>query len=57
MKFYVYEVETNEIVDILEGENNEECERKFIEKNYDDEIYGATYSPAFGFADGLKEMD
>ena len=55
MKFYVYEVETNEVVEVIEGKNNEECERKFDESNYDDEIYGATYSPAFGFSGGLVE--
>ena len=54
MKLYIYNTTTNEVIAVIEGVNNQECERIANEAGYfgDDEI-GATYSPAFGFTDGL----
>ena len=45
MKAYVYNVETNEIVVVIEGENNDQCEAKAAELNYmGTDEYGLTYS-------------
>jgi hypothetical protein len=56
MKLYVYDNETMEVMAIINGASNEECETKANEAGYSggDEI-GWTYSPAFGCVDGLKE--
>ena len=53
MKMYVYETESKEVVAVVTGDSNDECERKATEANYDDDQFGWTYSPAFGFNDGL----
>ena len=54
MKLYVYNPDT--IITIIDGDTNAECERKAIDAGYgDSDIYGWTYSPAFGTIDGLKE--
>ena len=47
MKAYVYNVETNEIVVVIEGESNEACEAKAHELNYMGvDEYGLTYTDA-----------
>ena len=51
MKIYVYDEETMEVIAIAHGETNDECEEK-IQPYIND--YAATYSPAFGSIDGLK---
>ena len=54
MRFYIYEVESNEVVAIVNGETNEECEKKAFNYLGVDE-YAGTYTPAFGSVDGLTE--
>lgn len=43
MEFYIYNVDTMEIVEIFEGSTNEECEEKAFNYLGVDE-YGGTYS-------------
>ena len=52
MKLYIYEIETHQVVAIVEGETNAECETDLLD--WDTETYGATYTPAFGTTDGLE---
>lgn len=54
MTLYVYETETMMVVDEIEGRTNRECEAIAEEKYYDTDVYGWTYSPAFGCYSGLK---
>ena len=56
MKLYVYDPDTMLVVAIAEGESNEECERK-ASAEYSPDDYRFTYSPAFGFVDGLIDDD
>lgn len=44
MKLYVYSNETGEVVDIIEGDSNEDCESQMADK-WDTNDYSATYSP------------
>lgn len=53
MTGYVYNVDTREIAYEIHGETDAAIEAKFRELNIDVDSYGITYSPAFGFADGL----
>ena len=53
MKMYVYETESNRVVAVVTGETKEECERKAIDANYDDDQFCWTYFPDFEFNDGL----
>ena len=54
MTLYVYDADTMTIVAEFEGKTNQECEAQFECSLYaDDEIYGTTYSPAFGCVSGL----
>lgn len=47
MKAFVYNVETNEIVVVIEGETNQACEAKADELNYMGvDEYGLTYTNA-----------
>ena len=54
MKLYVYDVETNEVIAIANGNSNQECEQKASLYLGVDE-YAGTYTPAFGIAGGLIE--
>ena len=54
MRLYIYDLDTNEVVAIAEGETEQECEDKATPYTND---YGTTYSPAFGFDNGLVEND
>jgi hypothetical protein len=58
MKLYIYNQESMEVVAIVNGESNDECERKAEDANYypSDDI-AWTYSPAFGFEGGLVENE
>ncbi len=56
MKLFIYNVETKEVVAIVNGETNEECEEKAFNYLGVDE-YAGTYTPAFGTVDGLVESD
>ena len=58
MKLYAYNQESMEVVAIINGESNEECERK-AEVNGCSPSDGIawTYSPAFGMAGGLIESE
>lgn len=53
MKGYVYDVETLELIEAIEGDDDEAIESAFS-VNFDTDSCGLTYSPAFGFKDGLK---
>ena len=53
MTLYVYDAETREVVAEIEGADNQSCERSAAEQWGDTEKYGWTYSPAFGYRDGL----
>ncbi len=53
MKAYVYNTETREVAAEIKGDNNQSIEAKFNEIGYDTDIYGLTYSPAFGTNEGL----
>jgi hypothetical protein len=50
MKFYIYEIGTKKIVEVIDVNENE-CPTDGLE--YDWEQYAGTYSPAFGTVDGL----
>ena len=52
MKLYIYDVETNAVVEQVEGATNHECEKKAEDYLGCDE-YAGTQSPAFGAVDGL----
>lgn len=54
LKLYVYDLDTKEVIATAEGQTNDECEEKAWQYAND---YGMTYSPAFGTADGLIEID
>ena len=53
MTGYVYNVDTREIAYEIHGDTDVAIEAKFGDLNMDLDSYGITYSPAFGFADGL----
>lgn len=44
MKLYVYNEETEALVDIIEGDSNDECEAAFNDA-WNCDIYSATYTP------------
>jgi hypothetical protein len=44
MKLYIYNQDTNEIVIIVNGETNEECETKAAELNYPQDQYAWSYT-------------
>lgn len=53
-KFYIYSVDTKEVIAIAEGDTHQECADKAL--NYlGVNKYGGTYTPAFGFENGLIE--
>lgn len=54
MTLYIYDVDTMQMVEEIEGSTNRECEAIAEEKYYDTDVYGWTYSPAFGCYSGLK---
>jgi len=51
MKFYIYEIGTKEVVEIVEVEDGSECPTDGLEYDWDE--YAGTYTPAFGTVDGL----
>lgn len=53
MKAYIYNVNTREVIAEIKGDDNQSIEAKFDEIGYDTDLYGLTYSPAFGSIDGL----
>ena len=52
MTLYIYDLETLEVIDKIEGETNEMCE-KIAAENWNIDDCGWTYTPAFGFNGGL----
>lgn len=56
LKLYIYNQE-NEVVAVVEGYSNKECEEKAADAGYTTDDYGWTYSPAFGTVDGLKDFN
>jgi len=57
MTIYIYDADTSDVIAAITGNTNEECE-KYVNDNYNtnDEIR-ATYSPGFGFANGLNNNE
>lgn len=53
MKAYIYNVETREVIAEIKGDDNQSIEAKFDEIGYDTDLYGLTYTSAFGSVDGL----
>jgi hypothetical protein len=53
MKLYVYNADTREVAIVIDGPTNAACEAMAESQNLDPDLYEWTYSPAFGFADGL----
>ena len=51
MKAYIYHAETNQIAVVIEGETNAAIETEAERQNYDQDVFGFTYSSA-----GLVEM-
>lgn len=45
MKLYIYHIESGEIVAIINGENNEECEARAEEMEYDMDEHAWSYTP------------
>jgi hypothetical protein len=41
---YIYNVDTKEIVQTIIGANNKECEKLASEANWDEDIYGWSYT-------------
>ena len=55
MKLYAYCVEDMTVLKVVEGIDNADCERQMDELCPSSDEIGWTYTPAFGFADGLME--
>lgn len=51
MKAYIYHVETNQIAVVIEGDSNKAIEAEAERQNYDQDVFGLTYSSV-----GLVEM-
>ena len=51
MKAYIYLAETNQIAVVIEGETNAAIEAEAERQNYDQDVFGLTYSSV-----GLVEM-
>lgn len=56
LTLYVYETETRVVVDRITGDTNKACEQIAADRYGDTDVYGWTYSPAFGCVDGLLEV-
>ena len=54
-QLFVYVLDTGSHVATITG-STEQCE-KLAQEKYDNEIYGATYSPAFGYVNGLNKFN
>lgn len=52
---YVYNTDTMVVVAKITGTTR--GVEGYVYDNYDDDIYGLTFSPAFGFVGGLIETD
>lgn len=50
--WYVYNVDTRQVVDSVEGT---EAEALALYSNFDSDLYALTCTPAFGTTDGLIE--
>jgi hypothetical protein len=55
MKLYIYNHENMEVVAIAKGIDNQTCESKAESAGYVGDDYAWTYTPAFGYANGLVE--
>lgn len=53
LALYIYDAETNKHVATIHGANNAACEG--IAQDMFANDFGWTYSPAFGYTDGLEE--
>lgn len=57
MNYYIYSTEDNRHLYTIIGDDNAACEAKAEEMGVDGDFLAGTYSPAFGFSDGLVEND
>ncbi|MDR3631492.1 MAG: hypothetical protein P4L42_14270 [Desulfocapsaceae bacterium] len=58
MELYVYDTETLRVLAIIEGNTNEECERKAEAFGYRGcDGIGWTYSPSLDTVDGLLDSE
>jgi hypothetical protein len=55
MKLYIYTARDDNVVAVIQGETKAACERRARQLNYDHDPFSATYAPAFGTTDGLRE--
>ncbi|HJY09188.1 MAG TPA: hypothetical protein VJ323_22900 [Bryobacteraceae bacterium] len=53
MTLYVYNLDTRVVAEEIQADTNMACE-ELARDRYDPDIYGWTYTPAFGSIDGLK---
>jgi len=53
MKAYIYNVDTKEVIAEIIGVDNKSIETAFFESGYENDMYGLSYTPAFGTVDGL----
>ncbi len=57
LTLYVYSTETNKLVARIEGDSNGACEAVAAQEYGDTDVFGWTYSPAFGTNDGILPGD
>jgi len=55
MTMYVYDADSMVVVAEINGDSNIACESAARDNGYEDDAYGWTYSPAFGFNGGLVD--
>ena len=55
MELYIYSNETNEHFATVTGNDNRKMEQAAEDAGYTSNDYNCTYSPAFGFSNGLVE--
>ena len=53
---YIYTAEDNTLVARITGDSNAACETVAADAYGDTDMYGWTYSPAFGASDGLVDV-
>ena len=57
LTLYVYSTETNKLVARIKGASNQACEAVATQEYGDTDVFGWTYSPAFGTNDGILPSD
>ena len=57
MTGFIYNVDSKDVVAILHSNEQSKIEHVADSLNVDAETYALTYTPAFGFSDGLNDTD